>query len=543
MLKNKVKYAIVSIVNRFDRNDLFQILILALGFAISIYISFTYPIFRLGQTWEEDLLFDQVGKNVHLRGFWSDLFLDNYALGVNPDSHPFYYTHFPTLFGLTHWALSFLFDLPSIKKISILFFAFGQIYYLLVIRKLFPPIIVNITITLSILCYPGSIAWSDSSVHSFHWILIYGAIFHFLNTISNNQGNGRRWSLTLFLFYSFLSLYLSLIHGLTIMMFVVWYSLINKVNKKYILYLTVAFSCALGVHFLRLLHLLPLKDIAFDLSSNLLKASNGIGYEALVTNYRDLGIVLWPSDFSLNRYEVYKLIFNRIIGLIGVLGLILIIISLVIGLLNIFRGDRRFKYYVNLVLFPFGAFIWAIIFPVHFANYFYATPLIIIFQIYFLSIALFIYTLDSYYPFKGMYTIWTLPLVIYFSVNLAGNFPYPLLKDDDIKVPAYEVLAKYKGEKFYTNIWPFLISYYTHNWVIGGISPLDAASLNYQAATYIFQKDYKDSVEYSSPDYYLWISNGKFARYANFSKKEFSKFSNLVEVESGRDWIIFKFVR
>ena len=527
------------------------VLCLSVGAAIWVHVS--GPLFRLGQTWEEDALFQIVARNISLRGPLADLFLDNYALGTDPAAQPFYYTHFPTVSGILQWTLGFVGGLATIKALCIGFFAAGQIYTYLFLRRIFPATVAIFAFTASALSFPGAINWADSTVHSLHWLALFGALYHFDVYLSRPATASRWHQLGLAILFFVLAVFLTLIHAFVVgfaALYLCWHRGLHGRLYGAMAFFATPIMC-ICFHFARVVYLVGLPAFRYDLLQNIRKSSDSVSFEQLADAYRQLGIVVWPTaDFpGFTRLELLgemvrltSIAIGRIgtavIGGAALIGLIAVAVKLVRSLAASF--PFKLPWLAAFEPLPFltgGLIAWAVIFPVHTANYFGATPKILVI-FYFATAAGLLIDLAA----KGLMS--DLP-----RFAQAGSAAAMALLGlwlgtvwwqgyGDIKfvaVPGSAALANYRGRTFYTNAWPFLVSLNTTEWSIGGLSPEDAEARNYPAARYLMQRDYRNAAKYGRPDYYFWISDSRFAPFVEH-QPTLPKFKLR---ESGEGWAIY----
>ena len=521
----------------------YQILLISLSTIIAIIIHFNLPLFRFGQTWGEDSLFYLVAKNISLRGLTLDLFLDDYAIGNNSESHPYYYTHFPTFTGIYIWSLSSFLSLSNIKLFSIIFYLIGQIFTALLFNKLFSRYVSTGYLLVTSVCYAGSLAWSDSTIHSFHWFFVNGSIFLYITSFNLEHPQKEILLKILFssLFCAF-SLFLSPIHTLCILSFCTIYTYLNNIkSQKHLLCLYAAPSLILILHFLRIIYLTSFNIFYTDLSLNILKSSGIENYTNIINKYRSLFIVLWPSDFpNANVYAIFSNIFLKTFSLVGLIPLSILIIFIFFGIFIISsRSKFKFKKYAYPFALISGLLIWTILFPGHTLNYFDATPLIVIYSTTFLSIILFLdYLSQPNFIFSNKLILKTL-IIASIALPTARIINNSFAAFSNPSIPGIEALMKYDGFTFYTNGWPFLINFYTNEWVVGGLSPVDASNRNYLASKYFFQRDYSNNNKYENPSYYIYIDDPRFAPYSNL----IFNYENMEIIENGENWKIYKFIK
>lgn len=529
--------------------------VLSLSVGIAIWIHFSSAIFRLGQTWEEDALFQIVARNISFRGALTDLFLDNYALGQDPAAHPFYYTHFPTLAGILQWTVGvFGGGLGASKSFVIGLFAVGQVYCYLFLRRLFPPAVAIIAFTLSALNFSGTIVWSDNTVHGVHWLVTFGALYHFDSYLAQKTDALRSRHLYFAIFFFSLALFTTLIHVLVIGIAALYLCSQYNFREKFFgkaAFLATPMICML-LHSARVAYLIGLDNFIYDLFHNMAKAASSFTVEQLVDAYRQLGIIVWPTDFpGQGRVDLYRKILDFTLLEIGTIGTVLICVTTLLGLVAMaFRlmpsdSNMRLKCTSSSIdafaPAPFlagGLIVWAVIFPVHTANYFSATPRILISFYAALSAALLVHLISlrliNFRAKLPRFGFRAAVIVIGFWIGSTWANGYETAKFTP--VPGISVLPEYRGKTFYTNSWPFLVSYYTHEWAIGGLSPPDAAKRNYLKARYLLQRDYSNSEKYSRPDYYFWISNMQFAPFSDIDPKS----DDFKLVQEGEGWRIYK---
>ena len=294
-----------------DRNveKLWIALVLGVSVGAAIWVHQSAPLFRLGQTWEEDALFQIVARNISARGPLTDLFLDNYALGSDPAAQPFYYPHFPTFARRSAMDARRIWrGLAATKGLVIGLFAVGQLYCYLFLRRIFPPAVAVIAFTASALNFPGTIAWADSTVHGLHWLVTFGALYHFDSFLAEPAGTRRRGQLCIAMLLFALALLLTLIHALVVAVASIYLCWQHGVRGRVVgaaTFLATPAFCML-LHFARVAYLIGPSNFIYDLFHNMLKASNTTSVEQLVDAYRQMGIVVWPTDFpGLSRVGLY----------------------------------------------------------------------------------------------------------------------------------------------------------------------------------------------------------------------------------------------
>jgi hypothetical protein len=106
------------------------------------------------------------------------------------------------------------------------------------------------------------------------------------------------------------------------------------------------------------------------------------------------------------------------------------------------------------------------------------------------------------------------------------------------RVPGTEILQEYQGAKFYSNIWPLFVSYYTKEWTVGGLDPSQAVERKPENAKYFLQKDKANHKKYARSDYYLYVFPEKVAPFAEPRFRQVLD-SSLPVVECGDNWCIY----
>jgi hypothetical protein len=542
-----------------DRNleRLWIALVLGASVGAAIWVHQSAPLFRLGQTWEEDSLFQIVARNISARGPLTDLFLDNYALGSDPAAQPFYYTHFPTFAGVLQWMLGIFGGLGAAKGLVIGLFAAGQLYCYLFLRRIFPPAVAVVAFTASALNFPGTIAWADSTVHGLHWLVTFGALYHFDGFLAQQTATPRRRQLYIAMFFFALALLLTLIHALVVAVASIYLCWQHGVRGRVVgaaTFLATPAFCML-LHFARVAYLIGPSGFIYDLFHNMLKASNTTSVEQLVDAYRQMGIVVWPTDFpGFSRIGLYGKILDLTSLEVGLVGSVLFGITALFGLVAIAIrlvrpgpsvGSHPALYAIDAFApFPFligGLITWAVIFPVHTANYFNATPRM--FVMFYAAVAAGLLTYLVSWGLKNCSTrlssLGPATAILLLGLWLGSVWGRGYENAEFIAVPGISALADYRGKSFYTNSWPFLVSYYTHEWAIGGLAPQDAAKRDYLKARYLMQRDYRDTDKYGQPEYYLWVSDYRFAPFSEIDPARYK----LDLVQKGDGWGIYKINR
>jgi hypothetical protein len=506
--------------------------------------------FRYGATWEEDAMFYIVGKNFADFGFWKTKMLDDYAVGKDLAAHPMLYTHFPTISGVLQGIMQKcgVLSIKSTRYIFILFFLWGMGYYFLVFKKIFTERIAFIALAITGVNYLGVINWADNTVHSLHWVFLFGGIYHYLRVPDPEdlQKTSPCHLIGAWLFL-FLGGFVTLIHALFLFITISAFFLlrIHRVKVKYLIFLFSAFPSFLVLHHLRVISLLGYQVWLFDQLANIKKASNIIDYQLLIEFYNKNGIVLWPSDFnSLTFLEVAKIFYDGLLvkeGLTGILILILTTIWAATFLLwkkpKVDLPIRSARIFLTLFL---ASVAWTFIFPTHAANYFNATPYIMLAGMINLSWAMAIAVLAGrpiFARFSNSRRGYALLIVVFFSI-----FSYQkadaVLKNPIVTVPGTEILKKYEGAPFYSNIWPLFVSYYTGEWTVGGMDARDAVRRDANSARWFLQKDKFDAIKYSKPKYYFYVSSSKFGPFAEPRHKKILD-ENFRVVEHGENWYIY----
>jgi hypothetical protein len=133
---------------------------------------------------------------------------------------------------------------------------------------------------------------------------------------------------------------------------------------------------------------------------------------------------------------------------------------------------------------------------------------------------------------------YALAIVVISCFFLQGKI-YAFYKTPPVSIPGSSVLHVYRGAKFYSNIWPLFVSYYTNEWTVGGIHPQDAIKRMPQNARLFLQKNKLCTDRYAKPNYYFYVFSDKFAPFAapQYKKMLDDEFSL---AECGKDWCIYK---
>ncbi|MBU1811376.1 MAG: hypothetical protein KJ629_09615, partial [Candidatus Omnitrophica bacterium] len=357
--------------------------------------------------------------------------------------------------------------------------------------------------------------------------------------------NDYRFHLFMAYFFLFIVGMLNYIHVLfvlvTIGLFYVFK--IHRVEFKYLILLFSAPFLLFILHQIRVVSLLGINVWMTDMVLNTKKALGQIGYRELLDYYAKHGIVVWAVDFqSISVERVIEFFLNGLRYREGIIGVFVLLVLIVTAIFHIFNKNWKRKFDIDklglkiLTLF-IASISWTLIFPVHAANYFGATPYIMLAGMINLGWALIFATIirQSFFDKSKIHIFIIVLFFVIFSCQRVGAF----LKHPIASIPGSEVLQRYEKAKFYSNIWPLFVSYYTHEWTVGGLHPEDAVRRKPLAARYFLQKDKLYNDEYFRPDYYLYVYWQKVAPFGEPKHKKILD-QTFPLVESGDKWFIYK---
>lgn len=540
----------MKIINKYK-----WLLILLLGMALlCLYLWTSTSDFRMDQTWEEDAMFYIVGKNFTDFGFWKTRLLDDYAVGSDPLAHPLLYTHFPTISGVLQGLMQTagIKDIHFIKLLFIPLFLAGMAYYYFVIKRLFTESIALLVLAVSMTDYLAVLNWSDNTVHSLHWLFLYGTLFHYLSIpcTEDLKGRNRLHMLAAWLLF-FIAGSLTLIHAMFLVVAIGLFYVFNvhRIRFKYLVIIASAPVVMFAIHQARIISLLGYDAWWFDQLANIKKASNIIDYQKVLDFYTDHGIVIWPSDYkSLTFKQVIGLFLSQLRAKEGLSGIVVLFGLIGVATVQVIVSGRRRIFDVDgfglkvLILF-LASIVWNVIFPTHAVNYFNATPYMLLAGMINLGWAvIFAALISQCLSFKWILSArgyaCTLSLIVFLLI-----FSYQRVdacRMNPIEpIPGHEVLRKYEGAKFYANIWPLYVSYYTKEWAVGGIHPSDAVNLLEIRARLFLQRDKRNHEKYSRPDYYFYTFVEKTAPFTEPKHQAILDRAFRV-VECGETWCIYK---
>lgn len=513
--------------------------------------------FRMNQTWEEDSAFYIVGKNFVDFGFWKTKMLDDYAVGSDPSSHPLLYTHFPNIAGVLQGLLQTcgMKQISYIKLSFIPIFIAGMVYYFLVIRKLFTENIALMALAVTGTNYLGVLAWADNTIHSLHWVILFGALFHYLSIPPQGNIKGPYW-LHLFMAWLFIFISGSLTYIHTLFLFVtigLFYALrVYRISFRYLIILFSASLLLFILQQLRVISFLGFDIWIYDQLFNFKKALNMVDYKDLLDFYAKHGIVVWPVDSnfgSLSAIRIIKLFFDGLKSKEGIGGIFVLLGLIVAAVTHVFNTTHTQIFNVDkfgtkiLTLF-LASIAWNFLFTTHASNYFNATPYIMLAGMVNLGWAALFIGITSKSFFEKLST--NIKTYMFIIILCFAIFSYQrvnlFLKNPITPIPGTGILQQYKGAKFYSNIWPLFVSYYTGEWTVGGIDPADAVARQPQNARWFLQRDKMNSEKYSKPDYYFYAFSQKVAPFAEPRHKKILDEAFPI-VECGENWCIYNMIK
>lgn len=516
--------------------------------------------FHTGQTWEEDSLNYIVGKNFADLGFWRTLLLDDCAAGADPAAHPMLYTHFPNISGVLQGLLQAVGvkEIHFIKLFYLPLFAAGMVYYYLALRRLFTEKIALYALAVTGTNYLGVISWADHTLHSLHWLVLFGAIFHYL-CIPKDGGPGLRRHVHLFMawFFIFLSGSVTLIHGVFLCAAIGLFYLfdVHRVRPWHAIILSSAVPALLTLHSLRIIYLLGYDAWFLDLYYNIKKSSDLADFKQIADFYAAHNIVVWGSQFkSLSFRQTFGIFYERLISKEGILGVYLLSGLLTYAALHaLVKAVRDFtvpavsgveKFGLKVVILFAASILWNFIFPAHAANYFIATPYILLAGMINLSWAVLLAVVVSSIVESSTKSsrAWfraCLAVALLCAAALSNQRFNTFFQNPVAPIPAEEALHKYKGKRFYSNIWPYYVSYFTGEWAAGGVTADQAIRRDISQGAILLQKDRANIEKYSAPDYYLYVFSSHYAPVGGKNDKDLLD-KALETVECGNLWCIYR---
>ncbi len=508
--------------------------------------------FRSQQTWEEDAQAYVAGRNFVRAGFWRTLFMDDYAAGRDLASHPKLYTHFPTSAALAHSFLQScgLLNLHWIKACFIPFFLLGQFYFFLCLRKLFNEKIALFGLLANAVSYLGVLSYSDSSCHYLHWLVIFGALYHYLSIPAGLALSARaRFHLVFGFSCFFVSGAVTLIHALFISICLISFYLsgVHRIRFKYFALIFGAPVLLFGLHSLRVMAAIGPEVWLYEQFINIKKSAGLIDPRVVMDYYTRNGIILYTSEFDapLNRPQAFKLMAQGFLSKEGAMGMILLAFLPVVALFQFIFPRLSLRFDVpdfgkKIVILIAAALSWDIVFQNHAANYFGATPYLLLTSLVNLGWGLLFAGLLNLGSPSSRARQWVsrLALVLALAAMLRSKLD-AYNQNLPQAIPGSLALQKYAGGTFYTNIFPSYVSCFTDEWAIGGLEPKSALERNYAGAKWFFEKDQWDRNKYTQPDYYFHVSEYRFAPYAEPAHKQILD-ASFPLVESGEGWYIYK---
>jgi hypothetical protein len=513
----------------------------------------TVPVdFRLGQTWEEDALFYIVGKNFVQNGFWATRLLDDYSVGADPAARPMLYTHFPTISGIIQGLLQAC-GIHQIRYIKLFFippFLAGMLYLYLTMEWLFNNKVALLMLAVTGTNYLGTLVWADNTVHSFHWIFLFGTIFHYFSVpkglLTRRKDYFHLFMAWLFFFFAGTITYIHVLF-LVLVIGLLFLSGIHRTNLSRLAFIMSAPLTLVVLHQIRIISLLGTILWFQDQVLNIKKAMNLVDYKALLDFYSQHGIVVWPSGFqSLSLWKMIKFFWDGLFDREGWAGLAVLLGMLVFSLFSFVSArwsqltdvDRPGQ---KILILFIASIAWNVIFPTHGSNYFGATPYMMLSVMISLGWALLFFVItDAEFIERLQSARRTYALVVVLCFSL---FSYQrvdaFLGNPITSIPGAEALIHYRGSTFFTNIWPLYVSYYTDGWAAGGLSPQDGIARRVEQARWLLQKDQRNYAKYRQAEYYFHVVDSRMGPYAEPESRKVLE-QNLPLVECGPTYCIYK---
>jgi len=206
------------------------------------------------------------------------------------------------------------------------------------------------------------------------------------------------------------------------------------------------------------------------------------------------------------------------------------------------RALLRIEHFGPKVLIIFlGSIAWNVLFPIHAANYFSATPYILLAGFINLGWAFLFSSLlskDFFVLLKNRREVYRGMLVMVWAVIFIWARITSIADNPPTAVPGIQALKKYEGAQFYSNIWPLFISYYTKEWTVGNMSALDAVNRNFRDSKWFLQKDKWNFAKYSKPDFYFYATSMNVSPFAGEAYKQILD-QHFQILEQGKGWYIY----
>lgn len=449
-----------------------------------------------------------VAKNFLQYGLLENSFLEDHATSPDPQAHPYYYTHNPnfTKFLIYFFLKLGLTDMRWYIFLAIPLFLLGQWYFYKMSSEALGKATGLLTLLFASTGYILSLSWGFNIIRVWTWILICGAIYHLLKMERlQNQLQQRGHTILFYFWLALLSYYqYDILFYFTLVVFVMKYlQLISWSWKRFFLTWLAIPGSLFVFHQLCIIHELGVALWFQDWVYTIGNRTFGVPSKAVLQAFYDrFGLVLWGYHNTFGLKYISRLLWESLCQHIGIFPTFLTLLGFVgvplLALQKKWCPPPGCKFLAAMAL---GTILFFVASPYHFHVLYSPStarfPFLIFFVYpFFAFVILFLKNLWTQTRGKMAHQ-WGVALALFLILVPYAQAQYKnFLKTPPRKIPAAEVLPKYRGHTFFSNYYPPYIHYFTQNW----------AYFQQGSDTFIFERDkLQNPQKYLQPDYVLCV--------------------------------------